>query len=64
MHCCREKDDTIRELASEALLKIANTELGRNTLISNKTLSIMQGLFDDGVTQIRYNAYTCLINLA
>ena len=26
VHCCRESDDTIRELASSAFLKIANTE--------------------------------------
>ena len=64
VHCCRENDDTIRELASSAFLKIANTEQGRNTLIQSKTLSIISGLFDDKVTQIRYNAYSCLINLA
>lgn len=30
----------------------------------SKTLPIISGLFDDKITQIRHNAYTCLINLA
>ena len=50
VHCCRESDNTIRELASSAILKIANTEMGRNTLIQSKTLAIISGLFDDKVT--------------
>lgn len=50
VHCCRESDNTIRELASSAILKIANTEQGRNTLIQSKTLAIISGLFDDKVT--------------
>lgn len=64
VYCCREEDNTIRELASSAILKIANTEQGRVTLVQSKTLAIISGLFDDKVTQIRHNAYTCLINLA
>ena len=33
VYCCRDKDDTLRELASRAILKIANTEKGRVTLV-------------------------------
>jgi len=62
--CFKEKDDTIRELASRAVLKIANTEKGRVTLVSNELLNVIAGLFNNKVTQIRNNAYTCLINLA
>lgn len=64
IYCCREKDQQIRELASSAILKIANTEKGRVTLVSSRSLAIVANLFDDTVTQIRHNAYTCLINLA
>lgn len=64
VYCCREKCDETRELASRAILKIANTEKGRVTLVSSRSLAIVANLFDDNVTQIRYNAYTCLINLA
>jgi len=64
VYCCREQDNVTRELASRAILKIANTEKGRVTLVSSRSLAIIANLFDDNVTQIRYNAYTCLINLA
>jgi hypothetical protein len=64
VYCCRQLDDTIRELASRAILKIANTEKGRVTLIHGKILAIIAGLFDDKLAQIRHNAYTCLINLS
>lgn len=64
VYCCREEDNTIRELASNAILKIANTEQGRVTIVASKTLAIISGRFDDEVTQIRHNAYNCLINLA
>jgi len=64
VYCCRQMDDTIRELASRAILQIANTEKGRVTLIHGRILAIVAGLFDDTVTQIRHNAYTCLINLS
>ena len=64
VYSCRHKDDTIRELASRAILKIANTEKGRVTLVVGKILAIVSGLFDDSVTKIRHNAYTCLINIA
>ena len=64
VYCCREQDDVIRELASRAILKIANTEKGRVTIVSSRSLAIVANLFDDNVCQIRHNAYTCLINLA
>lgn len=64
IYCCREPDPVIRELASRAILKIANTEKGRVTLVSSRCLAIVANLFDDDVTLIRNNAYTCLINLA
>ena len=64
VYCCREEDHVIRELASRAILKIANTEKGRVTLVSSRSLAIVANLFDDSLTMIRHNAYTCLINLA
>ena len=64
VYCCRQQDDTIRELASRAILKIAGIEKGRVTLVHGKILAIIAGLFDDKVTQIRHNAYSCLINLS
>ena len=45
-------------------MKIANTEKGRVTIVSQRVLAIVANLFDDPVIQIRYNAYTCMINLA
>ena len=62
--CCRQPEDNLRELASSAILKVANTEKGRVTLIHSRILTIVTQLFDDKVTQIRDNAYTCLINIA
>ena len=64
VYSCREQDDTIRELASSAMMKIANTEKGRVTLVSSRTIAIVVNLFDDPVCQIRHNAYNCLINLS
>lgn len=64
VYCCRHQLDEIRELASRAILKIANTEKGRVTLVHGRIIPIIAGLFDDQVTQIRHNAYTCMINLS
>lgn len=64
VYSCRETDDGIRELASRAITQIANTEKGRVTLVTSRTLAIVVNLFDDTNVQIRYNAYTCLINIA
>ena len=49
VYCCRQEDDTIRELASRAILQIANTEKGRVTLVIGKILAIIATLFDDKV---------------
>ena len=50
VYCCREQCDITRELASRAILKIANTEKGRVTLVSSRSLAIVANLFDDNVT--------------
>ena len=60
----KEKDNVIRELASRAVLKIACTEHGRETLIKQKTVVDIKGLFDDSEVKIRNNSYVSLINLA
>ena len=60
----KEKDNVIRELASRAVLKIACTENGRETLIKQKTVADIKGLFDDSEVKIRSNSYVSLINLA
>ena len=62
--CFKEADDTIRELASRAVLKVACTEQGREVLIENKCVQEIKQLFDDSEVQIRSNAYVSLINLA
>ena len=62
--CCKEQDDTIRELASRAILKVACTEQGREILIEHKCVNDIKQLFDDGEVEIRSNAYVSLINLA
>jgi len=49
VYSCREQDDTIRELASSAMMKIANTEKGRVTIVSSRTIAIVVNLFDDPV---------------
>lgn len=43
---------------------VANTEIGRVTVVQNDLVRVIAELFNDDVTQIRCNAYTCLINLA
>ena len=60
----KEKDNVIRELASRAVLKIACTEHGRETLIKQKTVVDIKVLFDDSEVKIRNNSYVSLINLA
>lgn len=62
--CFSEKNDEIRELASGAVLKVANTEFGRQILVDNELLLPISERFDDKVEQIRFNCYKCLINLA
>jgi len=62
--CFTERDPVIRELASQAVLKVANTEKGREILVTQQIVRDVRRLFDDGVVKIRQNAYDCLINLA
>lgn len=38
--------------------------MGRGTLVQEQLLDTIATLFDDKITQIRNNGYTCLINLA
>jgi hypothetical protein len=38
--------------------------MGRVALVEKKIVSNQRKLFDDSITKIRDNAYTCLINLA
>jgi hypothetical protein len=64
VRCFQHKDNSIRELASHAVLLCASTELGRVTCVENKLVKVIAELFDDSVVQIRHNAYTALINLA
>jgi HEAT repeat protein len=61
---CQDHDDTIRELASRALVSIGNTAWGREILVEKKLLPHLSALFEDKVVKIRSNAYTALINLA
>lgn len=62
--CFKESDHVIRELASRAVVKVACTKKGRDTLIHNQIISEIRALFDDSEVSIRSNAYVSLINLA
>lgn len=62
--CFKETDSTIRELASRAVLRVATTEKGRETLITHKIIAEIKTLFDDSEVKIRSNSYIALINLA
>ena len=64
LKCFSDNDSTTRELASRAVLKICNTEMGRVVFVQNQLIELTASLFDDPVMQIRHNAYTCFINLA
>lgn len=62
--CFRQSHDSIRELASRALVQVAKTEKGRKEIVERKFVEAEMQLFDDSITKIRRNAYVCLINLA
>ena len=47
--CFKEKDDVIRELASSAVRKVANTEKGRVEIVNNELVPIIANLFNDKV---------------
>lgn len=62
--CFSENDNTIRELASRAVIKVACTEKGRTKLVQDGIVEDVKKLFNDNVVQIRSNAYKILINVA
>lgn len=62
--CFKEENDTIRELASSAIMKVANVERGREYIVENKIIVDVTKLFEDDIVGIRSNAYHTLINLA
>jgi hypothetical protein len=64
VRCFEEEDDTIRELASRAIIKVASTEKGRQTLIELEIIPLIKDLFNDEVIQIRANAYKAMIAVA
>lgn len=64
VRCFEEQDDTIRELASRAIIKVASTEKGRQTLIELEIIPLIKDLFNDEVIQIRANAYKAMIAVA
>ena len=45
--CFKEADNDIRELASRAVLKVANTEKGRKIIVEKKIVTDIRKLFDD-----------------
>lgn len=49
VRCFEEEDETIRELASRAIIKVANTEKGRQTLIELEIIPMIKDLFNDEV---------------
>jgi hypothetical protein len=62
--CYRQPSDSIRELASRAVVQVAKTEMGRNEIVIRRIIEDEVMLFDDQQKDIRRNAYVCLINLA
>ena len=49
VRCFEEEDETIRELASRAIIKVASTEKGRQTLIELEIIPMIKDLFNDEV---------------
>lgn len=47
MRCFEEDDNTIRELASRAIIKVASTEKGRATLVDLEIVPMIKDLFND-----------------
>lgn len=60
---CKETDDTRRELASAAVMKVAGTEEGRQKLIDENYLKDIAILLRDSVIKIRENAYNAFISI-
>ena len=64
VRCFDEEDQTIRELASRAVIKVACTQKGRVVLVENEIILKIKELFNDEVVEIRANAYKVMINVA
>ena len=62
--CLKEEDDSRRELASSAVMKVAGTELGRQKLVAEGHLKDLKILLRDKVPSIRANAYHALMFIA
>lgn len=64
--CFDEEDEVIRELASRAIIKVANTDQGRQVLAEDDSglLPSIRKLFDDEAVPIRANAYKAFIALS
>lgn len=62
--CCKEDDDSRRELASSAVMKVAGTEEGRQSLIDKKYLKDITILLRDQVPSIRKNAYHSFLSIS
>ena len=62
--CFTEEDETIRELASRAIIKVAGTEKGRVILVEEEIVPKIRELFNDPEVDIRANAYLAMINIA
>ncbi len=58
---CAEEDNTRRELASSAVMKVAGTEAGRQRLIDDDYVKNVATLLRDKLPQIRANAYHALL---
>ena len=62
--CFQSDNDTLRQLASSAVMKVANVEKGREYIVENKIIVDITKLFEDDVVAIRSNAYHTLIFLS
>jgi len=62
--CFEEENETIRELASRAMIKVAGSYDGRQFLIEEEIVPKIRMLFNDKVVKIRANAYNSIINIA
>jgi hypothetical protein len=62
--CFKHDDNSIRELASHAVLLACATEMGRCKTVEDDLVEPISELFDDIVPQIRDNAYSALLNLS
>ena len=47
VRCFEEEDNTIRELASRAVIKVAGTKMGREILIDDEIVPRIRELFND-----------------